>query len=680
MAPISDKKWKELHDQRSQALAVERKSTPLVEVKSSWARWTCAFMAALIAIGTISMMTETYNLDHFLKSLDSVSEVSQNQFQIEKLDEKKTQIKLQVPQVKTSDPYTLWIPIHQYQSAEIYMGSALLGSCYKDNLCLIQMPLNAERKDILCRITSEHSGDRILTSEPAILFQSKDTDSVRNFLFEKKSQSSRRISVIVRIVLAIFCIVLFLAVERSPETLALSLFTGLEAIALLMGFNGLRPSILPEADYTFLKQVCWSLADVFRLFFCFQIARTWTANIKPWVIVGVLLCIPYGFIRHNANRWGVPALHDLWIYKDLAVSAIGAVICFRALLYVRKLQLNHRIFAIALVLVGLISEFGNAAFALVPSVFEQSFYSTILGFFESNSAFLFCLGTILNISNLEQRVKRLTAESLRAQELKNQLELATSLQKSFMGKPELPENFSIWEFYKPASYVGGDMYFIHWDEARKSAVILLNDVVGHGVSAALKAFGAHMIAKSIWRGTGEFVLSDSENRRGDTRRVYERREEDSKLRQFDRLINQLSTTESHENEFTAFVGVEFNFVHQVVSIYRMNHIFPIVVDLHANTVSPIAMTNQKVVTQKIKAGQMLLLLSDGVMTSIRDLDAFASQLKDFFKVHSVKKAGDIQTFIENWAIKNGNAHDDQTVIVFMYEKAFEVENSVTPAA
>lgn len=80
---------------------------------------------------------------------------------------------------------------------------------------------------------------------------------------------------------------------------------------------------------------------------------------------------------------------------------------------------------------------------------------------------------------------KLHDQTLRQRELERDLELAHEVQRGFLPdvKPNLT-GYSFYDFYAPAAYVGGDYYdYIVLPDGRTA--ILVADVVGHGVAAAL---------------------------------------------------------------------------------------------------------------------------------------------------------------------------------------------------
>ena len=80
---------------------------------------------------------------------------------------------------------------------------------------------------------------------------------------------------------------------------------------------------------------------------------------------------------------------------------------------------------------------------------------------------------------------QLHENALKQKALQRDLELAHEVQKGFLpeGSPNLP-GYACFQFYQPASHVGGD-YFDYISLPDGRMVVLVADVVGHGVAAAL---------------------------------------------------------------------------------------------------------------------------------------------------------------------------------------------------
>lgn len=95
------------------------------------------------------------------------------------------------------------------------------------------------------------------------------------------------------------------------------------------------------------------------------------------------------------------------------------------------------------------------------------------------------LGAIATQAAIAIDNARLHDQALKQRDVERDLELAHEVQRGFLPdrKPQLP-GFKFYDFYAPAAYVGGDYYdYVQLPDGRTA--VLIADVVGHGVAAAL---------------------------------------------------------------------------------------------------------------------------------------------------------------------------------------------------
>lgn len=80
---------------------------------------------------------------------------------------------------------------------------------------------------------------------------------------------------------------------------------------------------------------------------------------------------------------------------------------------------------------------------------------------------------------------RMHEQALRQQEVEQDLKLATEVQQAFLPqRPPVAEGFRVRSFYRAAHHIGGDYFdYIHLPDGR--VAIIVADVVGHGVAAAM---------------------------------------------------------------------------------------------------------------------------------------------------------------------------------------------------
>jgi hypothetical protein len=282
-------------------------------------------------------------------------------------------------------------------------------------------------------------------------------------------------------------------------------------------------------------------------------------------------------------------------------------------------------------------------------------------------------------------VKVLTSEKESTNEIRRQLELSHTVQKSFLALPKLPDEINIAWSHEAATYVSGDTYFVHWDEQQSSLTVLLNDVTGHGVQAGLKAFACNIIAKTLWCESGTL----------DLRRKGERRRQPSRLEKFDGLVERLLCNQTTPADFNAMIGLEFALREKKFSVYRVNYNFPLLIEptftwekddlAPASTswlVRNLSMKNRTLTGYDIKPGSMLVLISDGLIDSPRDRAGLVkSMAKDFRIIEGYLTAEDVKNAALKWTTENSvKAVDDRTMVVIQWDPYFAAKLSARDKA
>lgn len=110
---------------------------------------------------------------------------------------------------------------------------------------------------------------------------------------------------------------------------------------------------------------------------------------------------------------------------------------------------------------------------------------------------------LLMIMIISEQLKKDVAQK---EKVKNELELAMKIQKSFLPQTESlhGEKFSIDSFFRSAKEVGGDFY--GYREYEKELVFYLGDVSGKGVPASLFMMATHILIESIMDTTTDPAL------------------------------------------------------------------------------------------------------------------------------------------------------------------------------
>jgi serine phosphatase RsbU (regulator of sigma subunit) len=189
-------------------------------------------------------------------------------------------------------------------------------------------------------------------------------------------------------------------------------------------------------------------------------------------------------------------------------------------------------------------------------------------------------------------------QALHQREVEQDLKLAIEVQKAFL--PQAPPNspgYEVESYYQAANHIGGDYFdYIHLPDGRIGIVVA--DVVGHGVAAAM--FMAKLSAET------RFCLAGDQ----DVARAIEK------------LNDRMSALEVER--FITFLLVVIDPASDHVTIVNAGHMPPIVRNAKSGEITepgeeesglPIAIDSgmeYEAVTCKVDAGDVLLLYTDGI--------------------------------------------------------------------
>lgn len=193
---------------------------------------------------------------------------------------------------------------------------------------------------------------------------------------------------------------------------------------------------------------------------------------------------------------------------------------------------------------------------------------------------------------------QLHERELRQREVEQDLKLATDVQKAFL--PQAPPNspgYEVEAFYRAAHHIGGDYYdYIHLADGRVAVVVA--DVVGHGVAAAM--FMAKLSAETRFCLAGEPDVAKA----------------------VEKLNDRMSALEVER--FVTFLLVVLDPNSDAVTIVNAGHMPPIVRRADSGEISepgeeesglPIAIDtgmDYEAVTVSIGPGDVLLMYTDGI--------------------------------------------------------------------
>ncbi len=204
--------------------------------------------------------------------------------------------------------YALTLPNISYRKASLYVNGDFINTSFdgtkvvyyfdpvqttSDHLDLeILIEFKGEQKVIM-----SHYETRDEIQNGTAIMWSNEWPKYKNYLAANRAGRGNYVGAIARIVMAVFVLLLFLIIDGSPETLGLGLFLGFEAFAITTGYGW-----LPIENTSFIKNFAFQMGDIFRLYFFLQLARVIDKKILNWLIVGTLLSIPYGLLRHYGTE------------------------------------------------------------------------------------------------------------------------------------------------------------------------------------------------------------------------------------------------------------------------------------------------------------------------------------------------------------------------------------------
>lgn len=571
---------------------------------------------------------------------------------------------------------TLSLPGFNFYRADLYIDGTFSGTFYQGQRLAVGLETEALTKktgDLRIEAVFEVlQSDRTLAGnrnqEGVLVASQGEFERYRDFLGTKRANAAGSMGHLSKIVLAIFCLLLFLIVDSSAESYGLALFMGFEAAAMGIGEGWLPIGYLGIDRVPVFVNFFYQMGDILKLFFLMQMARVGKVSAVPWLIIGAVVSVPYGFFMEYAGQ------HDItWVYKiprsrDTFVGVVGAAVCLAAVYAIRGKSLPWRRAALLIAATAAAFEVINTwiAHSDLMRIYPQM--KTLFTVFQANCGYLFALSTFLNISTLENRVKSLTAAAARADAIERELEIGQIVQRALLRPPELPGTVDLLCHHEAALYVSGDTYYAHWDRTRHVVSFLVSDVTGHGVQAALKASACNVLAKTLWEvdPTGQIDRFGA----GEGRRLAE----------LDRLTQKLMVEMDAIPDFNSLCGCEFNLQTGRLAIYRSNFTFPIVVspreafDEHEAPVlgefwapEVVASRNQEIVFKQLKRGSFVLLMSDGFMESSRDYKQFNEYLRRQLAHRetnvTVKSMTDMILRHEAF---NRKLTDDRTLMVFQW--------------
>lgn len=503
--------------------------------------------------------------------------------------------------------------------------------------------------------------------ELALLGSTKDTaltfvalqpryQKYTDLIAAKRSGAGKQLADIARIVLAVLSLFLFIFVDSSPECLGLAVFMGAKAIAVTLAQNWLPDAWVASQFATDLKSFLLCFGDIMQLYFFIQLARLAKPVLKPWFVYGGTIALAYAAATHyNWKTWDIDWNSHIWRWRNVSIGVLCMAAALAQARYCFANGLKTRGAALVIATSGTIVQIVYPLMSLFPAIFQTDLFQSLYHAFEMHTPYVFALSTFINISTLERRVKSLSHELAAAKDIEREMALGQAAQQPYADVPKLPQGLAVALEHKPARYVSGDVTFVHWDEPRRSLTMILTDVTGEGVQAALKASICSALADAIW--------ADQKVRLTD--------ESASRIAIYDLRLHTYLSRIAQQEEILSIVGGEYLVDANICRMYRVNGVYPIVVapEGHADErrwkVQPVPLKNRASTDFGMPHGGFVLHMSDGLVGSSRGMADFCRYLSsaveraamdDYTEAHLKALVLEYPRFT--------TAQDDRTLMVF----------------
>lgn len=583
---------------------------------------------------------------------------------------------------RLNDPLIFGFPKIEYQRADAFVDGQYVGAFYaSDRLALVLdqkmyakpsmqlevvFTVSAYQNDFLI---GDRTGKNALLSHFTLLPRSEDI-AYREYVIVDQQSRGDVIGFVARLVMAVFVLALFMIIDGSPETLGLSLFLGFEGFAMTF-----REGIIPVANPTFLTHFCFQMGDIFRLFFFLQMARMVDKNVKPWLLWGAVLSVPYGLLRHFGTDASFYWVDYIPRSRDLVVGALGVLVCTRSAYFLRDKKLPWRVIALAVAAIASLEQTLEPLGYYVPQLALIPGFDSTLDIMQGLSAWLLAFSAFINISTLENRVKTLTDVATQAKIMEAEMELAQSVQQAFFKVPQLPPDLTVVCFHEAMLYVSGDTYFVDWNEKHQKLSFLITDVTGHGVQAALKASSVSVIATTVWHHEPQAEWTSG------------------KITRYVSMVKDFFERMAAVPDIVAVGGGEFDLKTGNISLYRQNFPFPFVITpkQHAKeakesrwddtwVIAMLPLANETEVKMNLAPGTFIIFSSDGFLDNSRVSHEFMKYLRKHIARESNNlTAEQVRKVILDCKIFQGNhTADDRTLTIFQWNQNAETVKNVTP--
>jgi hypothetical protein len=660
--------------------ALRSKGRPADENRNSSTLAVTASLFALLMIFLIALAQSRQSVDSYVKErplikipdaraltweVEGRGQVSRRDLATMPVpEESRLKIKLPVglaaPLAGTDSAPVLVLPVINFKSAEIHVNGQFIRQFLESERLMIPFPATGKpdgMMDVEIRIKSafpaipplmpDNSQELSQAEQSVLVLPYSEYKDLTEFAAADKLGRGNYVGFVGRIIMAVFALVLFLFVDASPESLGLALFMGFEAAAMSLSFDW-----LPGIEKKLVSNFCYQMGDIFRVYFALQLARIAHKSTRWWFLAGIPLSILYGYVRsiEQQHGWTLPA--EIPNVRDIIAGGIGLLVCLRAATILMGRGLPWRVAALLVAAVGFFEQIIDPFGHYFPWISQAPFFVEIVDILQPISAWLLAFSAFINISSLETRVKALSGTEVRAQAIEREMELGQTVQSTFLRVPDVPLPVMVSCHHEAAVYVAGDMFFIDWSEQSRQLTVILSDLTGHGVQAALKASATNVIAQTLWAGE----------------RVTQERRRDRLVR-FDSQVQSFLNRLGGDQEMNTMIGLEFNERERSMEIFRSNFPLPILLKKspvggdESWTVAPLILPNRKQSRVPLEPGSFLLLATDGFLSTSQQTAHLVKYLRKNLGP-GTPSASDIKDLVLGFAgFDQSPLPDDRTLIV-----------------
>jgi hypothetical protein len=563
----------------------------------------------------------------------------------------------------SSDYLAVGMPNANFEKAYSFVNGKFAGTYLLSSRVGINFYLPKENNDDITvdvLYESDGSGAALFLAddeEPLLLTKASEYRGWIRMLIMQDARQGSWLTDMSFIVMAALFLMIFLFVDSSPEVLGLGLFMGFEALSRSLDYGW-----LPISRTYALEVFLSGASHAMRVYYVVQLCRLGPPSPRRWILgsLGYGLLISAGsWLRQSGIEFTEDYSEIISASLNLILSIAGVVLLLSTAYFLRGKNLAWRQWALMTAALACLMQSLGGLDVLIPDLGAYKSYYQIRSVFLPLSTYLLAASAFINISSLENRVRTLSSLQTRSDQIEKELELGRLVQGAFMRVPELPENIDLAHFFEAAFYVSGDAYYIEWDEDRSRLVVILGDMTGHGVQAALKSTSMQTVARSFFRG----------KRRS-------KPEVGARFEGYYQSLGQLFAEAWGPNEVPTFIAAEIDVSTGLTSIFRSNFPFALVIKSLGPGQWTVASVSERTRHKsQLAEGEFVVFASDGIFEGSRLTLAIRKEIETVLAGVSAPSAEAVKGIILK-VVNRRRRHekDDQSMLVFGVKKYSKQKN------